>query len=116
MHCLVHRHPELTEQTIWEVFEAERPKLIPYRGRFDGFHAVPASISKTCLERFDNNKHSVAVIAVGRPVEVGSHRNPPGLAHCRRTSPWFDWGDTAYDPRRYVRVTTSELKFQIRHR
>jgi hypothetical protein len=40
-----HRHPELTEQTIWEVFEAERPKLVPYRGRFDGFHAVPASVS-----------------------------------------------------------------------
>src|SRR3974390_2553388 len=37
-----HRHPELTEQTIWEVFEAERPKLVPYAGRFDGFHAVPA--------------------------------------------------------------------------
>ena len=29
-----HRHPELTDQTIWEVFEAERPKLIPYVGRF----------------------------------------------------------------------------------
>jgi len=25
---------------IWEVFEEERPKLIPYRGRFDGFHAL----------------------------------------------------------------------------
>src|SRR5262249_47969092 len=47
-----HRHPELTEQTIWEVFEAERPKLVPYAGRFDGFHAVPASVSKTCLVRF----------------------------------------------------------------
>jgi hypothetical protein len=49
-----HRHPELTGQTIWEVFEAERPKLVPYAGRFDGFHAVPASVSKTCLVRFDN--------------------------------------------------------------
>src|SRR3989441_929490 len=48
-----HRHPELTEQTVWEVFEAERPKLVPYAGRFDGFHAVPASVSKTCLVRFD---------------------------------------------------------------
>ncbi|MBN8999003.1 MAG: IS21 family transposase, partial [Rhizobiales bacterium] len=51
-----HRHPELTEQTIWQVFETERPKLVPYAGRFDGFHAVPASVSKTCLVRFDNNK------------------------------------------------------------
>src|SRR5271170_978694 len=55
-----HAHPERTEQTIWEVFEEERPKLIPYRGRFDGFHALPASVSKTCLVRFDNNKYSVS--------------------------------------------------------
>src|SRR6266699_3201400 len=34
-----HPHPERPEQTIWEVFEAERPKLVPYAGRFDGFHA-----------------------------------------------------------------------------
>ena len=27
-----HRHPELSEQTIWEAFEAERPKLVPYTG------------------------------------------------------------------------------------
>ncbi len=35
-----HRHPELTEQTIREVFEAERQKLVPYTGRFDGSHAA----------------------------------------------------------------------------
>jgi hypothetical protein len=68
-----HRHPELTDQTIWEVFEAERPKLVPYAGRFDGFHAVPASVSKTCLVRFDNNKYSVAASAVGRPVDVHAY-------------------------------------------
>jgi transposase len=28
-----HRHPELTDQTIWEVFEAERAKLVPYAGQ-----------------------------------------------------------------------------------
>src|ERR1700692_683915 len=68
-----HRHPELTDQTIWEVFEAERPKLVPYAGRFDGFHSVPASVSKTCLVRFDNNKYSVTASAVGRPVEVHAY-------------------------------------------
>jgi hypothetical protein len=35
-----HGHPERPDQMIWEVFEEERPKLIPYRGRFDGFHAL----------------------------------------------------------------------------
>jgi hypothetical protein len=69
----LHRHPELTEQTIWEVFEAERPKLVPYAGRFDGFHAMQASVSKTCLVRFDNNKYSVTASAVGRPVEIHAY-------------------------------------------
>ncbi|MCS3899363.1 hypothetical protein M2171_008496 [Bradyrhizobium japonicum USDA 38] len=32
-------------------------------------HAVTASVSKTSLVRFDNNKYSVAGSAVGRPVE-----------------------------------------------
>ena len=35
-----HQHPELAGQTIWQVFEAERPKLVPYAGRFDGFHGA----------------------------------------------------------------------------
>jgi hypothetical protein len=58
---------------IWSVFEAERPSLVRYAGRFDGFHAVPAAVSKTCLVRFDNNKYSVIAKALGRPVEVHAY-------------------------------------------
>ena len=68
-----HRHPEFKDRTIWQVFEAERASLVPYPGRFDGFHAVPASVSKTCLVRFDNNRYSVAASAVGRPVEIRAY-------------------------------------------
>ena len=68
-----HRHPELRDQTIWSVFEAERPSLVPYGGRSDGFHAVPASVSKTCLVRFDNNRYSVSAHAVGRPLEIRAY-------------------------------------------
>ena len=83
-----HRHPELVDQTIWEVFEAERPKLVPYAGRFDGFHAVPASVSKTCLVCFDNNKYSVAASAVGRSMAMPTerpyfHRYPRYLGYRR---------------------------------
>lgn len=46
---------------------------MPYRGPFDGFHAVTASVSKTCLVRFDNNKYSVSASAVGRPVEIRAY-------------------------------------------
>jgi hypothetical protein len=52
------------------MFEAERPHLVRHAGRFDGFHALPASVSKTCLVRFDSNKYSVSASAVGRPVEI----------------------------------------------
>ena len=68
-----HRHPEFRDRTVWEMFEEERSSLVPYRGRFDGFHAVPASVSKTCLVRFDNNRYSVAASAVGRPAEVRAY-------------------------------------------
>lgn len=103
-----HRHPELTDQTIWEVFEAERPKLVPYAGRFDGFHEVPASVSKTCLVRFDNNKYSVVVSAVGRPVEVHAYADRIVIRqdgqivaeHLRS----FGRGATLYNPWHYVPV------------
>src|SRR3712207_4805084 len=65
-HARANRHPEQRERTVWEVFEAERPNLVPYASRFDGFHAAPAAVSKTCLVRFDNNRYSVAAGAVGR--------------------------------------------------
>lgn len=55
------------------MFEAERPHLVPYAGPFDGFHSVPASVSKTCTVRFDNNKYSVLATAVGRPVEMHAY-------------------------------------------
>jgi transposase len=103
-----HPHPDRPEQTVWEVFEEERPNLVPYRGRFDGFHALPASVSKTCLVRFDNNKYSVNASAVGRPVEIHAYADrivirQDGRAvaeHARR----YGRGETIYDPWHYVPV------------
>ena len=103
-----HAHPERPDQTIWEVFEEERPKLIPYRGRFDGFHALPASVSKTCLVRFDNNKYSVSASAVGRPVDIHAYadrivvrQEGRMVAEHRRC---YGRGETIYDPWHYVPV------------
>jgi transposase len=103
-----HRHPEMTDRTIWEVFEAERPKLVPYAGRFDGFHSVPASVSKTCLVRFDNNKYSVAASAVGRPVEVHAYADRIVIRQGGRIvaehARSFRREATIYDPWHYVPV------------
>jgi transposase len=73
LYAKAHRHPEIADETIWDVFEEERQKLVPYRGRFDGFHEVQASVSKTCLVRFDNNKYSVNASAIGRPVDIHAY-------------------------------------------
>jgi transposase len=103
-----HNHPEQAEQTIWQMFEAERGNLVPYVGPFDGFHCVPASVSKTCTVRFDNNKYSVLSTAVGRPVEVHAYadrvvvkQDGAVIAEHRRS---FGRGETVYDPWHYVPV------------
>src|SRR5262249_34776655 len=101
-------HPEQQDKTGFEIFEAERPLLVPYRGAFDGFHAKSASVSKTCLVRFDNNKYSVAANAVGRPVDVHASADSMVLKqegvvvgeHARR----FGRNQVTYDPWHYVPV------------
>lgn len=103
-----HKHPELTDRTIWQAFEAERPKLVPISGPFDGFHATQAAVSKTCLVRFDNNKYSVAARAVGRPVEIQAYadriviRQDGAIVGEHRRC--FGRGETIYDPWHYVPV------------
>jgi hypothetical protein len=102
------RHPEVSDRTIWQVFEAERAKLVPISSRFDGFRATQASVSKTCLVRFDNNKYSVAARAVGRPVEVQSYaeciviRQDGAIVGEHMRS--FGRNQTIYNPWHYVPV------------
>ena len=103
-----HPHPVEKGKTVFAMFEAERPLLMSYRGTFDGFHAVSASVSKTCLVRFDKNRYSVASSAVGRPVDVHAYAErivikQDGVIvgeHRRR----FGRDQTAYDPWHYVPV------------
>lgn len=103
-----HRHPEQAERTIWQMFEEERGSLVHYVGPFDGFHCVPASVSKTCTVRFDNNKYSVLSTAIGRPVEVHAYAEKivirqDGVSvgeHPR----CFGRGETIYNPWHYVPV------------
>src|SRR5947199_2179248 len=103
-----HKHPELADRTVWQAFEAERTQLVPIGGRFDGFNAIQASVSKTCLVRFDNNKYSVSSRAVGRPVEIHAYADRVVIRqegqvvgeHAR----CFGRGETIYDAWHYVPV------------
>src|SRR3954452_12484717 len=71
-------------------------------------HALPASVSKTCLVRFDNNKYSVNASAVGRPVEIHAYADRIVIRQDGRTvaehARSFGRGDTVYDPWHYVPV------------
>ena len=101
-------HPEQTDKTVLEMLEAERMVLMEYRGVFDGFHAKTASVSKTCLVRFDSNKYSVQSHAVGRPVDIHAYadrivlKQDGGVVgeHARS----FGRDQTIYDPWHYVPV------------
>jgi transposase len=101
-------HPDQPEHTIFEMFEAERQSLIPYRTPFDGRRTQIATVSKTCLVRFDHNRYSVMARAIGRPVEVEAYAERIVIRqdghivgeHERR----FGRGQTVYDPWHYVPV------------
>jgi transposase len=103
-----HKHPEFPGQTVWSCFEKERAHLVPYAGRFDGFHAVQASVSKTCLVRFDNNRYSVLASAVGRPVEIRAYAERIEIRQDGRVvgehPRCFGRDRTVYDPWHYVPV------------
>ena len=101
-------HPERRDSAVWDMFEAERSSLVPYVGKFDGFHARTASVSKTCLVQFDKNKYSVMAHAVGRPVEIHAYadrivirQNGQIVADHTRC---FGREQTIYDPWHYVPV------------
>jgi len=82
-----HKHPEFADKTIWQVFEGERPNLVPYAGRFDGFHAVPAA----ALQDLPGALRQQQVLGGSQrrwPAGRGSglcrsHRHPPGRPACR---------------------------------
>ncbi|KGJ71462.1 putative integrase, catalytic region [Bradyrhizobium diazoefficiens SEMIA 5080] len=94
----VHRHPELVDQTIWEVFEAERPQTRslcrPLRrlpcGDGIGLEDLPGALrQQQVLGRSQRSR------ATGRGSSLcRSHRDPSGWTHrCR--APAILW------PRRY---------------
>jgi hypothetical protein len=86
----VQPHPEISGKTVWEVFEVERASLVPYRGPFDGFHAVQASVSKTCLVRLRQQQvlrpGQRRRAPCGGPRLCRPHRAAPGRAGRRRAS------------------------------
>ena len=66
----IHPHPDVKDQSVWQVFEAEKPHLIPLPPPFDGYAERPARVSPSSLVSFDRNRYSVDCRHVGSPVQL----------------------------------------------
>lgn len=102
------RHPELRDQTVAEVYAAEREKLLPLTVPFDAFIEHPVRVSPTCLVSFERNRYSVHAAWANRVVSLRAYADHIKVVadgeviaeHARR----FGRGHTAYDWQHYLPV------------
>jgi transposase len=103
-----HPHPQMKDQTVWQVFEAERDALIPLAQPFDGYAERSARVSTTSMVSYDNNRYSVHCRAVGKAVQLRCYADRLSIWHddeCigehRRQ---FGRGQMIFDPWHYLSV------------
>ena len=64
------KHPDFTERLVWDVYQEEKPKLIPYRGDFTSYRLHPTVVSPMSTVTYDTNAYSVECAYVGRAVQI----------------------------------------------
>jgi transposase len=103
-----HKHPTITDKTVWQVFEQERPYLTRISRPFDGYGERPARVSPSSLVTFDNNRYSVECSHVGRAVQLRAYADKVVIVsdsnvigvHERE----FGRGKSVFDPWHYLPV------------
>ncbi|MCG8530462.1 MAG: IS21 family transposase [Desulfovibrionales bacterium] len=106
--CEKRNHPKFKDKTIQEVFEAEKPFLIPVTAKFDGYTQRECSVSSTCLVNFNRNHYSVPCTNANGTVTLRALadkiiivKNGEQIACHTRC---FQRGKTIYDPWHYLGV------------
>jgi len=74
-HAATHKHPELKDRTIADVFQDERRQLITVSAPFDGYQEHQVRVSPLSLVSFDRNRYSVNARAVGKTVSLRAYAN-----------------------------------------
>lgn len=64
------KHPELVDQTVWEVYQQELPHLLPLHGLFQGYKVQMMRVNSLSLVHVDTNSYSVDCQYNSQPVEV----------------------------------------------
>ena len=68
------RHPEQTESSCWQVFEAaERAALMPLAAPFDGFAERECRVNSSALVTYDRNRYSVDCAVAGKVAAVRAY-------------------------------------------
>jgi len=101
-----HPHPDFKDQSVWQVYEAEKPHLIPMPPPFDGYAERPARVSPSSLVSFDRNRYSIDCRHVGAQVQLRVYaerivivREGEVVGDHRRQ---FGSGKTIFDPWHYL--------------
>jgi transposase len=101
-----HKHPELRDKTVDEVFAEERPYLLSAPVLFEGYKQVDVKASITCLVRYDRNSYSVHCSCASQIIQVKAYADQLVFTyegrevgrHRRR----FTRGQTYYDWHHYL--------------
>jgi len=103
-----HKHPEVKDRTIYEMYESEKQFLIPYRGEFISYRLYPVVVSSACLVNYDTNSYSVECGYVGLSVQIKAYAweiiilyNGKVIGQHKRV---FDKYQHIYNPWHYVPV------------
>jgi hypothetical protein len=103
-----HKHPELKDRTVYEVYEEEKQFLIPYRGEFTAYKLSPTVVSPTCLVNYDTNSYSVECAYVGLSVQIKAYAWEVIILHAGKTigkhKRLFDKYKHIYDPWHFVPI------------
>jgi transposase len=101
-------HPDQSDITVAQAWDAERPALQPVLAAFDGFHETEHAVTGTCLITFDRNKYSVMAKAARRAVQVRAYADKIvvrcGEEVVAEHARFFGRGRTVYDPWHYLPV------------
>ena len=102
------KHPTVPDQTIWDVYETERPYLTGLPPRFDGYAERPARVSPSSLVTFDRNRYSVDCREVGRVVQLRVYADRIMLVSNNKVvgdhERQFGRNKTVFDPWHYLPV------------
>jgi len=102
------KHPEFKEQSVWEVYQQEKPHLLPCRESFEGYKIATAVVSSCCLVQVDTNSYSAACEYVHKAVEIRIYAKKiiivKGNKIIGEHARCFKKNKSIYNPWHYVRI------------